>query len=274
MKTILVDVQNCIQCCNCQTVCKDEHCDNDWSPIAAVQGEGQFWVKVHEEEVASGPQMALNRMPVMCQHCAEPACVQACPHDAIRQRDDGIVLIDPTVCQGCGACRSACPYGVVYENRELGISQKCTMCAHLLDDGWAEPRCVTACPVGVLQFVDTDELAESNLTSPLEKLHPEYGTHPGLFYQHLPKPFVAGNLYSPTEDLCLDEVDVTLEALAGDACYRTKTDFYGDFKIADVTPGYYNLTFEKTGYRPKTIGRLDLKRSVSVGDVKLFRKPF
>ncbi|MCL2826042.1 MAG: 4Fe-4S binding protein, partial [Eggerthellaceae bacterium] len=136
MKTILVDPSRCIQCCNCQNACKDEHCDNDWSPIAAKQGSGQFWIKVYETQRGTGSRMRLDRLPVLCQHCEDPACLKACGNDAIYQRDDGIVIIDPTKCKGCGKCREACGYGVIFFNGELGISQKCTMCAHLLDAGW------------------------------------------------------------------------------------------------------------------------------------------
>jgi Fe-S-cluster-containing dehydrogenase component len=272
VKTILVDTENCIQCCNCQTVCKDEHCDNDWSPIATYQSDGQFWVKVHEWEDGSGSKMRLNRMPIMCQHCANPACMKACP-EAVYRRDDGIVIIDPVKAKGHRELVDACPYGVIYYNEELDIAQKCTMCAHLLDDGWKEPRCVTACPVGVLKFVDTDDLHQEDMPAKLERLHPEYGTDPQVYYMHLPKPFVAGSVYSPTEELCLDEVKVTLKAKSFDACSETKTDYYGDFRFDDVVPGLYELTFEKEGYRPKTIDRLSTKEAINVGDVKLFRKP-
>lgn len=271
MKTILVDPSRCIQCCNCQNACKDEHCDNDWSPIAAKQGSHQFWIKIHESQAASGSRMRLNRVPVMCQHCANPACVAACPTGAAYQRDDGIVIIDPEKCTGCGACRKACKYDVIFANDDLGISQKCTMCAHLLDAGWEKPRCVDACPVDALVYVDEEELIEENLYAPLGKLHPEYGTEPRVTYVNLPKSFIAGSVYSPAEDLCLEKADLTLRGQANGELYRAKTGLMGEFRIEGVKPGIYTLTVEKDGYDIKSIARLDLREALNVGDIKLMK---
>lgn len=271
MKTILVDPSRCIQCCNCQNACKDEHCDNDWSPTAAPQGPGQFWIKVHESQAADGARMRLNRVPVLCQHCENPACEAACPNGAISRRDDGIVLIDPERCQGCGACRDACPYDVIYENTERGISQKCTMCAHLLDAGWERPRCVTACPSDALSFVDEDDLAMENLTAPLERLHPEYDTAPRVAYVNLPKPFVAGAVYSPAEDLCLEKVNLELVGQANGAYYLGRTGLMGEFRIEGVEPGFYTLNLEKDGYDAKAIASLDVREALNAGEIKLVK---
>ena len=59
---------------------------------------------------------------------------------------DGMVIIDTVKCTGCRNCVDACPYDVIFFNENLNLAQKCTGCAHLLDDGWAEPRCADACP--------------------------------------------------------------------------------------------------------------------------------
>ena len=273
MKTILVDPSRCIQCCNCQNACKDEHCDNDWSPIAAKQGSGQFWIKIRESQAAEGARMKLNRTPVLCQHCKNPACLAACLHEAIYRRDDGIVIIDPTRCTGCGACMEACEYDVIYRNEELGISQKCTMCAHLLDAGWEKPRCVTACPVDALVYLDEEELTDENLYAPLERLNPEYGTEPRIAYVNLAKPFIAGAVYSPTEDLCLEKVDLTLIGQATGITYTSRSGFLGEFRIENIVPGIYSLSLEKDGYDSKTVSRLDVRKALNVGDIKLVKSP-
>lgn len=273
MKTILVDPSRCIQCCNCQNACKDEHCDNDWSPIAAMQGSGQFWIKVMESQAAQGTRMRLNRIPVLCQQCENPTCLTACTHDAIYQRDDGIVIIDPTRCTGCGACEDACEYHAIYHNDELNIAQKCTMCAHLLDAEWEKPRCVTACPVDALTYVDEDELREENLYAPLERLHPEYETKPRVAYVNLPKPFVAGAVYSPQENACLDKVNLTLVGQATGKTYTSCTGFLGEFRIEGIEPGIYRLTIEKDGYDTKTISRLDARKALNIGEIKLMKSP-
>ena len=273
MKTILVDPSRCIQCCNCQNSCKDEHCDNDWSPIAALQGSGQFWIRILESQDGTGSRMRLNRVPVLCQHCENPACLSACKDGAIYQRDDGIVIIDPTICTGCGLCKEACGYGVIFENAELGIFQKCTMCAHLLDAGWEKPRCVNACPTDALSFVDEEELVEENLRAPLERLHPELGTEPRVAYVNLPKPFLAGAVYSPNEDLCLGKVDLTLIGQATDFVYFAQSGLLGEFRINGVEPGLYTLTLDKDGYDTKTISQLDVRQGLNIGDVRLIKTP-
>lgn len=273
MKTLLIDAGRCIQCCNCQNACKDEHCDNDWTPIAAKQGSSQFWIKILESQAAEGTRMRLNRTPIVCQQCENPSCIAACTHDAIYRRNDGIVIIDPSKCTGCDDCKQACAYGVIYDNNELGISQKCTMCAHLLDAGWENPRCVTACPVDALTYVDEGVLTETNLTAPLERLHPEYKTNPRVAYLNLPKPFVAGSVYSPTENRCLDKVDLILVGQATGMTYAIQSGFLGEFNFEGVTPGIYSLELKKSGYDTKLITHIDVRQANNVGDVTLMKSP-
>ncbi len=273
MKTILIDPSRCIQCCNCQNSCKDEHCDNDWSPIAAKQGSGQFWIKIEESQAATGNRMRLNRVPIICQQCEQPSCMAACEDGAIYKREDGIVLINPTKCTGCGKCKDACGYGVIYENVESKVCQKCTMCAHLIDGGWEKPRCVNACPTDALRYVDEDELCEENLYAPLERMHPELGTSPHIAYVNLPRPFVAGAVYSPSEDMCLEKVDLELVGQASGIAYCAQSGMLGEFRIEGVEPGVYALTLSKDGFDTKTISCLDVRDGLNVGDVRLIKTP-
>jgi len=108
-----------------------------------------------------------------------PAYVRAVSDGSTYERDDGIVLIDPAKASGKKSLVSRCPYRVIYWNEAEQVAQKCTLCAHLLDKGWKEPRCVEACPTGALVFGDLDDpdslasnLLASTATAPL---HPEYG---------------------------------------------------------------------------------------------------
>ncbi|NTW28445.1 MAG: 4Fe-4S dicluster domain-containing protein [Coriobacteriia bacterium] len=270
MKTLLVDPARCVQCCNCQISCKDEHCDNDWSPIAAPQGPSQFWIQIREHESATGARVKMERTPVMCQQCANASCMTVCPVGAIYRRDDGIVIIDPTKCTGCGACNDACPYGAIYANDKLGISQKCTMCAHLLDDGWKQPRCVTSCPSDALSWVDTDDLTEENLYAPLEQLKAETGNDPQVVYVNLPKPFVGGEVCSPAGDASIDGVKVTATHQVTGATFSDVTDNYGDFDVTGLNPGFYTLSFEKDGFILKVIKNLDLREALNVGEVRVY----
>lgn len=270
MKTILIDPDQCIECRNCQNACKDEHCDNDWSPLTARQSEGQFWIRIEEREVCSGTRVRMERVPILCQHCLEPACVASCPEDAIYRRDDGIVIIDPQACTGCGTCIEGCRYGVVFHNPSLGIAQKCTFCAHLLDAGWDRPRCVTACPTDALAFVDDGDLVPENLSAPLERLHPEYGYEPRIAYVNLPKPFIAGEVFSPSEDLCLENVELELTGMANKRHYRGTSNFLGEFRIGSLEPGFYELTLRKAGYVTKTIAKLDARNALDLKEVRLY----
>jgi NAD-dependent dihydropyrimidine dehydrogenase PreA subunit len=120
----------------------------------------------------------------MCGHCDDAPCLAACPVDgAIIKREDGLVLIDPQKCTGCRDCADACPDKVIYFNEDLNIAQKCTGCAHLLDDGWKEPRCVDACPTEALKFGEESELKE--LIGKAEVLSPESGAKPRAFAKNV-----------------------------------------------------------------------------------------
>lgn len=272
MKTILVDPDRCMQCCLCQQACKDEHCDNDWSPIAKPQGKSQFWVKCNETEVGSGTRMKLHRVTVMCQHCSNAPCIAA-GEGAVYRREDGYVIIDPEKAVGNRAIAEACPYGAVYYNEELDLPQKCTMCAHLLDMGWKQPRCVTACPADALTYVDTDELTVDNMYAPLERFHPEYGTDPQVAYVNLPKPFIAGAVYDPKADKCLANVLVTATHMVTGKASSAYSDTLGEFRLVKLDPGFYTVSFFKDGYCYKELSKIDARVSPNIEDVVLYPLP-
>lgn len=269
MKTLLIDSSLCIHCANCQLSCKDEHCDNDWAPIARTQGPGQFWVKVIEKEASTGSRVKVQRIPLTCQHCEDPACAKAAP-DAVIVRDDGIVLFDLARCVGRKEIVEACPYGVVYWNAELDMPQKCTMCAHLLNEGWETTRCALACPTGALKLVEADELNDENLTAPLEKLHPEYGTSPRVSFVNLPKPFVGGAVVDPATNSSIMGAKVTARHQVTGQTYEAMTDMFGDFDVTGLKRGFYTLTIEKEGYYTKVLSDLDLREAKNIEDVKLY----
>jgi Fe-S-cluster-containing dehydrogenase component len=64
-------------------------------------------------------------------------------------------------CDGCGKCMQACPYDAIYFNEDLKVCQKCTGCAHLLDNGFELPRCVEACPTEAMQFGEECDMEEN-----------------------------------------------------------------------------------------------------------------
>ena len=83
----------------------------------------------------------MHYVPNPCMHCDDAPCMESCPVEgAIYKRDDGLVIIDTDKCTGCKDCVDACPYGAIYFNDDLNLAQKCTGCAHLLDDGVGRTR--------------------------------------------------------------------------------------------------------------------------------------
>jgi tetrathionate reductase subunit B len=205
----------------------------------------------------------------MCQHCQDAPCIPACKSKAIYKRNDGIVIIDPEKCTGSRNCIDACPYNVIYFNSDLNISQKCTMCAHLLDQGWKEPRCVDACPTGALRYGEVEELKAE--IAKAEILHPEFKAKPIVHYIGLPnKYFIAGAVYDPEEDECLEAATVTLTNSKGKKS-TLKTDNFGDFWFERNVPGTYSLKIEKTGYLPREIAEIDASKDINVGDIELYK---
>jgi tetrathionate reductase subunit B len=271
MKALVIDITRCNGCYNCQLACKDEHVGNDWTPIAKPQPDiGHFWMKVTDVVQGTVPKVRVRYMHDICQHCDEAPCIAACKAGAIYKRDDGIVIIDPEKCTGARQCIDACPYDVIYFNSDLNISQKCTFCAHLLDDGWKEPRCVDACPTDALRFGEEADLKE--WIGKAEVLHPEYKAKPRVYYIGLlNKYFVAGAVYDPEEDECLEGATATLTNAAGKK-FTVKTDNFGDFWFERMEPGTYSLSIEKSGYLPRTVDAIDASKDVNVGDLELYKK--
>ena len=126
-------------------------------------------------------------LPRICNHCTHPACLDACPREAIEKREqDGIVLVDQDRCHGYRFCVEACPYKKVFFDTERQVANKCIFCMPRVEEGVA-PACARQCP-GRLRFVGYLDDEEG----PIHKLvnvwkvalprHPEYGLEPNVFY--------------------------------------------------------------------------------------------
>jgi Fe-S-cluster-containing dehydrogenase component len=184
---LIVDVDRCEDCNNCLLACKDEHVDNEWPGYAAPQPRhGHRWIDILRRERGAYPLIDVVYLPLTCMHCDRPPCVEA-GKGAVSKREDGIVLIDPVVARGREDLVDSCPYGMIWWNDDSDLPQKCTLCAHLLDAGWTQPRCVQACPTGALSMSRCDDAEFRTLMhrEGLEYLQRELGTVPTVLYRNL-----------------------------------------------------------------------------------------
>lgn len=264
MKGFLIDVSKCVGCHACQIGCKDEHCGNCWLPYAAEQpNSGQFWMKVNQKERGQRPQVKVSYIPTPCMHCENAPCEKAAKDGAVYRRDDGLVIIDPAKAKGQKQIVDACPYHKIFWNEELEIPQKCTGCAHLLDDEDSPirvPRCVDNCPVGVIQFGELDELDLEGA----EVLHPEYGTNPHVYYKGLPKKFIAGTVFTPEDDEIVEGATVVAEA--DGKRFEATTNDWGDFWIDDLPDAEFTVTIAKDG-KEKVLSISTVDKDRGLGDI-------
>ncbi len=161
---MLVDTTKCATGCDaCVSACHQEN--GIVEEVEDPRQRSQWLRKIDLVEQGTGRQHSL---PMMCQHCAEPPCVDVCPTGASFKRADGIVLVDRHTCIGCRYCMMACPYkarSFVHEPlttqnpevpRGVGCVEGCTFCVQRIDRG-KNPACVDACPEAALVFGDLND---------------------------------------------------------------------------------------------------------------------
>jgi len=208
---MVINLDKCVGCYSCVAKCKQEH----------FLPPGMTWGKLLVCESGSYPTAIKHTYPVLCNHCKEPACIEACPTGATQKRDDGIVWVDQTRCIGCKFCVTACPFQIrtYYSDRKdyfpgQGPTEyeqlaekmqplkndtvvKCDFCAERIDKGKekgltpgadrdATPACVNICPAKARYFGDLDDPASevSRLVRERDavQLHPGFGTDPSVYY--------------------------------------------------------------------------------------------
>ena len=148
------DSSSCSGCKACQVACQDKNnlpLGVLWRRVYEVSG-GQ-WTRTGEAWTST---VFAYNLSIACNHCVHPKCAGVCPVDAYEVRPDGVVLIDPQKCIGCGYCAWACPYDAPQMDRSGGSMTKCNLCCDNLDAG-LPPACVAACPLRCLELVETDD---------------------------------------------------------------------------------------------------------------------
>lgn len=191
---MLIDSNRCSADCKaCVTACNSE---NGLSG-GTLPTDSQWIRKIEIKEVRSGKKQYL---PMMCQHCAEPPCVDVCPTGASFKRADGIVLVDRHRCIGCRYCLMACPYkarSFVHEPlthqkpdvpRGMGTAEACNLCVHRVDRG-EQPACVAACAAAghaAILFGDLNdpasEIAKRIATYPTRQIRENLNLDTGVRY--------------------------------------------------------------------------------------------
>jgi tetrathionate reductase subunit B len=194
---LLIDTNLCEPgCTDCVKACNQEH---GLREIHGAETDAQWIRKVSLKNNKTGH--VLN-MPVMCQHCAEPPCVDVCPTGASFKRADGIVLVDKHICIGCRYCMMACPYkarNFIHEKltdqlphapRGKGTVEACTLCVHRVDRGDNTTACAEACPNGAMTFGDLKDpgsaISQKMATHGGRELRAKLKLDTGVRYQGVP----------------------------------------------------------------------------------------
>lgn len=168
----LTDSTLCIGCKACEVACKEWNGVSedgfDWSGFSydntgAVGASTWRHVKFVEQAPVpglggnAGEQASWTFSSDVCKHCENAGCLEACPTGSIVRTEFGGVFIQPDVCNGCGYCVTACPFGVVERNPKDGRAFKCTFCYDRQKVG-LEPACAKACPTESIKFGDIEHL--------------------------------------------------------------------------------------------------------------------
>jgi len=271
---LLIDVSRCNGCYNCQLACKDEFVGNAYPPYSLPQPpSGHFWMHIDEKERGRYPWVKVAYVPIPCMHCEVAPCAKASSDGIIYRRQDGIVVIDPEKGKGQKKITDTCPFGAIYWNEELQVPQKCTFCAHLLDQGWKEPRCVEACPTKALLFGDLEnpgsEISKVIASQKVEPYLPELKTTLRVSYVGLPKLLVAGSVVFADTDECGVNAQVKLMDSKGKEIRTRQTNGFGDFEFDGIEiKGLYQLKVTAPGYKTKILP-VDLTEDTFLGEIFL-----
>jgi formate dehydrogenase iron-sulfur subunit len=160
------DTSVCIGCKACEVACKE------WNEVPTGRYDflglsydntgalgADSWRHVAFVEQGDGGGVRWLMSSDVCKHCTRAGCLDVCPTGALFRTEFGTVVVQQDVCNGCGYCVPACPFGVIDQRRDDGRAWKCTLCYDRLKGG-LEPACSTACPTASIQFGPLDELRE------------------------------------------------------------------------------------------------------------------
>lgn len=170
---MLLDLTRCVGCHSCSVSCKTEH----EVPL------GSFRMRVRYMERPNAQTIAFA--PLMCMHCEDAPCIDACANNALAKMKDGRVVVRESQCDLDKDCIKACPYGAIFINEEKEVAEKCDFCFHRTEVG-LEPSCVASCPSQAIQFGDLNDPLDPISVKIKEKGAKSWkesaGTKPSVFY--------------------------------------------------------------------------------------------
>lgn len=179
---MLIDLTRCNGCKACTISCGVE---NGNEP-------DEHRTEVKQTPIQIGDKQFCINLPLLCNQCDDPSCVDVCPTEATYKREeDGIVVVDSETCIGCNYCIKACPYeGSRFENSNTDTVDKCNFCVHRTSQGLL-PACVETC-IGEARVVGDINDKNSTISKLLENNHAmvlqyDKGTKPNVFYIGLPQ---------------------------------------------------------------------------------------
>ncbi|QEC48292.1 4Fe-4S dicluster domain-containing protein [Baekduia soli] len=195
------DTSICIGCKACEVACKE------WNevPEDGLEWTGMSFDNTQGLSADSWRHVAFIEQPAVaedgkdfrwlmasdvCKHCTHAACLDVCPTGALFRTEFGTVVVQDDVCNGCGYCVPACPYGVVAIRESDGGAHKCTLCYDRLEVG-QEPACAKACPTDSIQFGELETL-RARAGERVEALHAA-GVEEAQLYGHDPEDGVGGD---------------------------------------------------------------------------------
>ena len=273
---LIIDVENCTNCNLCVLSSQDEHVGNSFPDYSEkMPKRGARWIDIKRKERGQIPMIDVAYLPTMCQHCDNAPCIKASKNNAIIKRPDGIVIIDPVKSKGQKQIVDSCPYGSISWNDELEIPQIWFFDAHLLDDGWKEPRAASVCATEaiVAKKIDDKELNKLINDEKLEVLNPEFDTKPRVYYKNLyryNKCFIGGSVYEKVNGIEDCSSGITVRIYHNNKLLNeTLTDSFGDFKFDHLVPdsGHYRIDLIKDN-KEKSVD-VYLKESVNLGSFLL-----
>lgn len=274
---LIVDIDNCTNCNACVLACSDEHYGNEFPGYAAeMPKHGHKWMDVRQKVRGTNPVIDVGYLPIMCQHCDNAPCIKAARNNAVTKRADGIVIIDPEKSKGQKQIVSSCPFQTIYWNEEKQIPQKWIFDAHLLDQGWKEPRAQQICATEAITSakVSDEEMKKNAKEEGLERLPHGEETKTRVWYKNLhryTKAFIAGSV-ERTEAKVIDCVnDARIELFKGGQLIAEEmTDNYGDFKFdhLEENSGTYQIKITAGHSLTKTVEH-KLEESAYLGAISL-----